>query len=128
MKTIFKGIVVIVIAFMIAGCEKMFIDHPIAGHSFWQYGGDSIDDISAYKHFEKNGTFSESYQKKTYFGYEYHRYGAMRWSVDGNDITVYRDNSGVWSASERGKEIYSGFYSPQDSTVTLNGLVYEYAY
>lgn len=54
-------------AFVFTGCESN-IDHPIAGHTYSSYGGNSIGSISVYIHFASNGSFDIDYMEKLGLG------------------------------------------------------------
>lgn len=127
MKKIYFALIAVLLALTFTGCQAD-IDHPIAGHTYSNYGGSSIGSISVYVTFHSKGSFEIDYMTKTYTGYEHNKYGHMKWSVEGNRITVIHDNSTYWKSSVRGTEAYSGSYNPSNNTVTLDGTTYEYSY
>ena len=113
-------------AMCFGGCEKKAdIDHPIAGHTYVSFMGTEPGDINAHAHFHAKGDFTITYFSYKYTGNEMNTYGNMLWSVEGNNITIKNDNSSILS-SVRGKIQYTGLYNPNDSTVTLNNVVYEF--
>ncbi len=113
------------LALVLVGCESN-IEHPIAGHTYSKYGGSSVGSLSVYAHFAANGNFDIDYMEKTWSGYEHNRYAHMKWSVNGNQITVKRDNSTYWKSSSRGTVVYTGSYDASDNSVTLDGQKYKY--
>ncbi len=55
----------------------------------------------------------------------------LKWETDGNNITIRYDKSSNWEPSERGKIYKTGFYDPEENTVTLGTspstyMTYEY--
>lgn len=125
----FTGILfAILVSFMFVGCkEKVEIDHPIAGHTYSVY----FDTDSGYSifwiEFHSNGDFMERwFEHNRYLGDKRGQLGHMLWSVEGNEITVRNDNSSVFLPEYKGIVMYEGFFYPTDSTVTLNGVVYEF--
>lgn len=120
-------VAIVLLSMLLIGCqEDVVIDHPVAGHRYANFGKDTIDAISAYARFYANGTFLMTYQKKQYEGYKYTYFDHLIWSVSVNDITIIYDYTSFWPAEDRGKTVFSGFYNPQDSTVTLNGQIYQF--
>lgn len=127
MKKIYYILFAILATVPFTGCkEKADIDHPIAGHTyawllFTEYGYEG-----AHATFHSKGNFSILYYTHNiYQGDESNRFSDMLWSVDGDSITVIKDNSSILE-SVRGKVAYTGFYNPQDSTVTLGSLVFTF--
>lgn len=120
-------ILMLLAAMCFVGCkERADIDHPIAGHTYSLYIDTDYGYLITYAEFHSNGNFTAVYVKHNiYQGDESNRYSDMLWSVEGNNITVKNDNSSILS-SVRGKVVYTGFYNPKDSTVTLNDLVYTF--
>ena len=110
------------------GCnEKIEIDHPIAGHTYSVYFDTEAGYRISYVDFYSNGNFTNSYvEHNRYQGDSRSQFGHMLWSVEGNDITVRNDNSNWFFPELNGKVVYTGFYNPMDSTVTLNNIVYEF--
>lgn len=115
------------LAFILTGCESN-IDHPIAGHTYSNFGGGSIGSVSVYIHFAANGSFDIDYMTKTYSGYEHNKYNHFKWEVDGNEITINHDNSTYWKSSVRGSFYKRGTYNTSDQSVTLEGTKYKFAY
>ena len=115
-------------AMCFVGCkEKISIDHPIAGHTYYNYMDTDYGHRISFADFHANGDFTMSYTKHNiYQGDESSRYGNMLWSVDGNNITIKNDNSSLILTEQNGKVVYTGFYNPKDSTVTLNDIVYTF--
>lgn len=122
MKKIFH-ILLLFTAIFFAGCEEREeIDHPIAGHTYcWYKDTDSGYHIS-YIEFHSNGDFVKiSVEHNRYLGDESYRFPPMRWSVEGNNITVINNYHSIFD-DPYGEVEYTGFYNPEDSTVTLRGL------
>jgi len=124
MKKIYYILFAILATVSFTGCkEKADIDHPIAGHTyawllFTEYGYEG-----AHAHFHSKGDFSMYYYTHNiYQGDDSYTASRMLWSVEGNNITIKNDNSSIFK-SEQGKVVFTGFYNPQDSTVTLDNLV-----
>lgn len=123
MKKIFH-ILLLFTAIFFTGCEEREeIDHPIAGHTYsWYRDTDSGYRIS-YIEFHSNGDFVNiSVEHNRYLGDESYRFPPMRWSVEGNNITVINNYHLTFFDDPYGTVEYTGFYNPVDSTVTLRGL------
>jgi hypothetical protein len=127
MKKILLGFCALICALSFTSCNTD-VDHPIAGKVFVRYGGSSIGSTSVWIHFFANGEFSIDYMKKTYTGYEHNEYDHMEWTVEGNEIKVYHDNSTYWKSHVRGTLSYEGYYNSSNNTVILDGSEYEFAY
>lgn len=133
MKKIFH-ILLLFTAIFFAGCEeKVEIDHPIAGHTYFWYRDTDSGYYISYIDFHPNGDFVDiSVEHNRYLGDESYRFPPMRWSVEGNNITVINNYHSIFD-DPYGKVEYTGFYNPADSTVTLRGagetvvdIVYEF--
>lgn len=133
MKKIFH-ILLLFTAIFFTGCEEREeIDHPIAGHTYCWYKDTDSGYYISYIEFHSNGDFVEiSVEHNRYLGDESFRFPPMRWSVEGNNITVINNYHFIFD-DPYGKVAYTGFYNPADSTVTLRGagetvvdIVYEF--
>ena len=121
--------VVMMTAILFCGCDASYVNHPIAGKAFWDYGGGGYGSMTVYVEFYSNGRFDYDYMTKTISGYDHVTYDKhFKWTVDGNTIKVYKDNSTYWKASARGKLEAEGYYDATANKVVLNGREYEYSH
>ena len=131
MKTIkiLSLVMLVMTSVLFSGCDASYVDHPIAGKAFWDYGGSSYGSVTKYVEFYSNGRFDYDYMTKTITGYDHERYDKhFKWTVDGNKIKVYKDNSTYWKASARGTLEAEGYYDAKANKVILDGREYEYAH
>jgi len=127
MKKIYY-VLMLLAAMCFYGCkDKVDIDHPIAGHKYCNYMNTDYGYSISYAEFHSAGNFTMiNVTHNIYQGDESSRFTDMLWSVDGNDITIKKDNSHLVFPELNGKVEYTGYYNPKDSTVTLNNVVYTF--
>ncbi len=122
-----KKILICCLAFfgmlLFQGCESE-IDHPIAGKVYVLYAENS----STYLYFHLNGDFEIDYKQKTLLGDTHNWTNHLEWTVEGNKISVYHDNSTYWKSHVRGTLFQEGTYESANNTVILNGIHYEFSH
>lgn len=66
MKTIkiLSLVMLVMTSVLFSGCDASYVDHPIAGKAFWDYGGSSYGSVTKYVEFYSNGRFDYDYMTK----------------------------------------------------------------